>query len=112
MFVSWAAVMAQDVVSPCPGWEGKGISANSEVFLRGWAGPSALSSTRSSSSSLTPAKRCSFSSATPSLHPIQTLESLPAPASQQLGQVVFREVMGGGELTQGGQDAGQMQFSP
>ena len=40
---------ARDVLSPCPGWEGKGVSATLKVLCMVGAGPSVLSGTRGGS---------------------------------------------------------------
>lgn len=109
MCFSWAAVAAQDVISPCPGGEGKGISATSRVscvFGADVAAPRLLPPPKIHPSALpshpcTPFKPCSPCQAS------QTLQSMPAQTSQQQGQVVFGDIRRGGELTQGGQNQGR-----
>lgn len=67
MCFSWAAVAAQDVISPCPGGEGKGISATSRVscvFGADVAAPRLLPPPKTAPSALpshpcTPFKPCS-----------------------------------------------------
>lgn len=100
MFFSWAAVTAQDVISPCPAGEDKDMRATSRIFC-------VVGANVAAPRLLPPQKNCPFSSPIPFLHPIQTPQSMPDQTSQQQGQVVFGDISGGGEFTQGGQDQGR-----